>query len=43
VIVGGLEEAMLVIRPYGDVARSQLAAANLLACLAAPTDVPPRV
>ena len=30
-IVGGLEGAMLVARPYGDVARFQAAAANLLA------------
>lgn len=33
-IVGGLEGAMLVARPYGDVARFQAAAANLLAGLA---------
>ena len=32
-IVGGLEGAMLVARPYGDVARFQVAAANLLAGL----------
>ena len=32
-IVGGLEGAMLVARPYGDVARFQAAAANLLAGL----------
>ena len=31
-IVGGLEGAMLVARPYGDVERFQAAAANLLAC-----------
>jgi TetR/AcrR family transcriptional repressor of nem operon len=30
-IVGGLEGAMLVARPYGDVARFEAAAANLLA------------
>jgi TetR/AcrR family transcriptional regulator, transcriptional repressor for nem operon len=29
-IVGGLEGAMLVARPYGDIARFQAAAANLL-------------
>ena len=33
-IVGGLEGAMLVARPYGDIARFQAAAANLLAGLA---------
>ncbi len=32
-IVGGLEGAMLVARPYGDAARFQAAAANLLAGL----------
>jgi TetR/AcrR family transcriptional repressor of nem operon len=32
-IVGGLEGAMLVARPYGDIARFQAAAANLLAGL----------
>ena len=32
-IVGGLEGAMLVARPYGDVTRFQAAAANLLAGL----------
>jgi TetR/AcrR family transcriptional repressor of nem operon len=32
-IVGGLEGAMLVARPYGDVARFQAAAASLLAGL----------
>jgi hypothetical protein len=32
-IVGGLEGAMLVARPYGDIARFQVAAANLLAGL----------
>jgi TetR/AcrR family transcriptional regulator, transcriptional repressor for nem operon len=32
-IVGGLEGAMLVARPYGDVARFQTAAASLLAGL----------
>jgi TetR/AcrR family transcriptional regulator, transcriptional repressor for nem operon len=35
-IVGGLEGAMLVARPYGDIARFQAAAANLLASLAPP-------
>ena len=38
-IVGGLEGAMLVARPYGDIARFQAAAANLLAGLA-PADRP---
>jgi len=33
-IVGGLEGAMLVARPYGDIARFQAAAANLIAGLA---------
>jgi TetR/AcrR family transcriptional regulator, transcriptional repressor for nem operon len=33
-VVGGLEGAMLVARPYGDIARFQSAAANLLAGLA---------
>ena len=33
-IVGGLEGGMLVARPYGDIARFQAAAANLLAGLA---------
>jgi TetR/AcrR family transcriptional regulator, transcriptional repressor for nem operon len=33
-IVGGLEGAMLVARPYGDIARFQAAAASLLAGLA---------
>ena len=32
-IVGGLEGAMLIARPYGDIARFQAAAANLLAGL----------
>jgi len=36
VIVGGLEVAILVTRPYGDAARFQVAAASLLASLAAP-------
>jgi TetR/AcrR family transcriptional regulator, transcriptional repressor for nem operon len=36
-VVSGLEGAMLVARPYGDIARFQSAAANLLAGLA-PTD-----
>jgi TetR/AcrR family transcriptional regulator, transcriptional repressor for nem operon len=43
VIVGGLEGAMLVTRPYGDAARFQVAAASLLASLAAPIDAPHRV
>ena len=33
-IAGGLEGAMLIARPYGDVARFQAAAASLLAGLA---------
>jgi TetR/AcrR family transcriptional regulator, transcriptional repressor for nem operon len=37
-IVGGLEGAMLVARPYGDIARFQAAAANLLAGLAPAAD-----
>jgi TetR/AcrR family transcriptional regulator, transcriptional repressor for nem operon len=36
-VVSGLEGAMLIARPYGDIARFQAAAANLLAGLA-PTD-----
>lgn len=40
-VVSGLEGAMLVARPYGDIARFQSAAENLLAGLApAPTDAP---
>jgi TetR/AcrR family transcriptional regulator, transcriptional repressor for nem operon len=35
-IVGGLEGAMLVARPYGDIARFHAAAATLLATLAPP-------
>ena len=35
-IVGGLEGAMLVARPYGDIARFQAAAGKLLAGLAPP-------
>jgi hypothetical protein len=34
-VVAGLEGAMLVARPYGDLIRFQAAAANLLAGLAA--------
>ena len=34
-IVGGLEGAMLVARPYGDVARFEAAATRLLTSLAA--------
>ena len=34
-VVSGLEGAMLVARPYGDIARFQSAAANLLAGLTA--------
>jgi TetR/AcrR family transcriptional regulator, transcriptional repressor for nem operon len=37
VIVGGLEGALLVARPYGDVARFRTAANRLLASLAVPT------
>jgi TetR/AcrR family transcriptional repressor of nem operon len=37
-IVGGLEGAMLVARPYGDITRFQAAAANLLAGLSPPAD-----
>ena len=33
-IIGGLEGAMLIARPYGDIARFQAAAASLLADLA---------
>jgi len=39
-IVGGLEGAMLVARPYGDIARFQAAAANLLAGLGPAADGP---
>jgi TetR/AcrR family transcriptional regulator, transcriptional repressor for nem operon len=35
-VVSGLEGAMLVARPYGDIARFQSAAANLLSGLAPP-------
>ena len=41
VIVGGLEGAMLVTRPYGDPARFQIAADRLLASFAA--DAPARI
>jgi TetR/AcrR family transcriptional repressor of nem operon len=34
-IIGGLEGAMLIARPYGDVRRFQAAAARLLQSLAA--------
>jgi TetR/AcrR family transcriptional repressor of nem operon len=37
-IIAGLEGAMLVARPYGDVARFQAAAANLIAGLAPSAD-----
>jgi TetR/AcrR family transcriptional repressor of nem operon len=37
VIVGGLEGALLVARPYGDVARFRSAATRLLASVAVPT------
>jgi TetR/AcrR family transcriptional repressor of nem operon len=33
-LIGGLEGAMLIARPYGDIARFQAAAASLLAGLA---------
>jgi len=36
-VVGGLEGAMLVARPYGDVTRFDRAAASLLASFGAPT------
>ena len=39
-IAGGLEGAMLIARPYGDVARFQAAAASLLAGLAPAADEP---
>ncbi len=39
-VVGSLEGAMLIARPYGDVARFQAAAANLLAGLAPPAARP---
>jgi TetR/AcrR family transcriptional repressor of nem operon len=39
-IVGGLEGAMLIARPYGDVARFQTAATWLLASLASATPKP---
>ena len=39
-IVGGLEGAMLVARPYGDITRFQAAAANLLSGLARGTAEP---
>ena len=35
-IIGALEGAMLVARPYGDIARFQAAATHLLADLTAP-------
>lgn len=38
-ILGGLEGAMLVTRPYGDAARFHAAAASLLASLTAPAEV----
>jgi TetR/AcrR family transcriptional repressor of nem operon len=40
-IVGGLEGAMLVARPYGDVARFKAASASLLAGLETSPDGPP--
>jgi TetR/AcrR family transcriptional repressor of nem operon len=39
-VVGGLEGAMLVARPYGDIARFQAAADNLLAGLAVSASMP---
>ena len=39
-IVGGLEGAMLVARPYGNIGRFQAAAANLLAGLTPAADTP---
>jgi TetR/AcrR family transcriptional repressor of nem operon len=39
-VVGGLEGAMLVARPYGDIARFQTAADNLLAGLAVSASMP---
>ena len=39
-IIGSLEGAMLVARPYGDVGRFQAAAANLLAGLTRPAIAP---
>ena len=40
-IVGGLEGAMLVARPYGDLARFETAAAGLLASVGAPSPARP--
>jgi TetR/AcrR family transcriptional regulator, transcriptional repressor for nem operon len=40
-VVSGLEGAMLIARPYGDIARFQAAAANLLAGLAPAAGQPP--
>jgi TetR/AcrR family transcriptional repressor of nem operon len=42
-VVGGLEGAMLVARPYGDIAWFEAAAANLLAGLAPPVSEPAAV
>jgi TetR/AcrR family transcriptional regulator, transcriptional repressor for nem operon len=42
-IAGGLEGAMLIARPYGDVARFQAAAASLLASLTPASGEPARV
>lgn len=39
-VVGGLEGAMLIARPYGDLARFQLAAGQLLAGLTAARTTP---
>jgi len=41
-IIGGLEGAMLIARPYGDVARFQAAAASLLAGLTLAAGEPAR-
>jgi TetR/AcrR family transcriptional regulator, transcriptional repressor for nem operon len=40
-VISGLEGAMLIARPYGDIARFQAAAANLLAGLAPADGVAP--
>ena len=41
-IVGGLEGAMLVARPYGDVARFEAAASHLLTSLSSGARAPAR-
>ncbi len=40
-IVSGLEGAMLIARPYGDIARFRAAAANLLSGLARTSEPAP--